>query len=361
MAGKLTTIAVVTGSRAESGLLVSTMHAVRAHPKLRLRIVAAGSLLVQGAWRELVSTGFTIDTKVRMQTAKKIGRSADVAALGRGVAGFGKAFDQLMPDCVVVLGDRIEVLAAASAASIGGFRLAHIHGGDRAEGVADEAIRHAVSKLSHIHFTATAQSRGRLIRMGEDPKRVYLVGSPAIDGLKNIESATDAPKLIVMQHPIGGSDKQEADWMRATLRATESYDRLVMMPNLDPGRDGICRAIRDAKITPVEHLPREQFLAQLKGASVIVGNSSAGLIEASALRVPCVDIGPRQAGRQNPGNVISCHYGESPVARAVRRAMKLDLRRMRHPYGDGRAGHTIAKLLSSSGLRSVPPRKQNTY
>jgi UDP-hydrolysing UDP-N-acetyl-D-glucosamine 2-epimerase len=361
MAGKLTTIAVVTGSRAESGLLISTMRAVRAHPKLRLRIVAAGSLLVRGAWRELVSTGFTIDTKVRMQTAKKIGRSADVAALGRGVAGFGKAFDQLMPDCVVVLGDRIEVLAAASAASIGGFRLAHIHGGDRAEGVADEAIRHAVSKLSHIHFTATAQSRGRLIRMGEDPKRVYLVGSPAIDGLKNIESATDAPKLIVMQHPVGGSDKQEADWMRATLRATESCDRLVMLPNLDPGRDGICRAIRDAKITPVEHLPREQFLAQLKGVSAIVGNSSAGLIEASALRVPCVDIGPRQAGRQKPGNVISCGYGESQVARAIRRAIKLDLRRMRHPYGDGRAGQAIARLLASSGLCSVPLRKQNMY
>jgi len=361
MAGKQTTIAIVTGSRAESGLLLSTMRAVLAHPKLRLRLVAAGSLLVQGSWRDLTSAGFTIDAKVRMQTAKKTGRSADVTALGRGVTGFGKVFDQLKPDYVVVLGDRIEVLAAASAASVGGHRLAHIHGGDRAEGVSDEAIRHAVSKLAHVHFAATLQSQKRLIRMGEPKQIVFYVGSPAIDGLDQTPSASDAPKLIVMQHPVGESDKQEAHWMRATLRATETYDRVVMMPNLDPGRDGICRAIRDAKVTPIKHLPRDRFLAQLKGASVIVGNSSAGLIEASALRTACVDVGPRQAGRQKPGNVITCGYGESPVTRAIRRAIKLDLRRMRHPYGNGRAGETIAKHLASTDLRSIPLRKQNAY
>jgi len=361
MTGKRANIVVVTGSRAESGLLLSTMRAIYAHPKLKLHVVAAGSLLVQGSWRDLVSAGFTIDAKVRMQTAKRTGRFADVAALGRGITGFGKVFDQLKPDYVLVLGDRIEVLAAASAASIGGLRLAHLHGGDRAQGLADEAIRHAVSKLAHIHFAATAQSRRRLIRMGEPEDLIYQVGSPAIDGLDEIEAAIDAPTLIVMQHPIGETDRQEADWMHATLSATSEYKRIVMMPNLDPGREGICRAIRNAKVTAIEHLSRERFLAQLKGANVIVGNSSAGLIEAAALRIPCVNVGSRQAGREKPGNVIDCGYGESQVARAIRRAMKLNLSRMRHPYGNGRAGKTIAKLLASTGLRSVPLRKQNTY
>ena len=138
-------ICVVTGSRAESGLLLSTMHAIKAHRGLQLRVIVAGSHMVQGSWRDIKDAGFTIDAKVRMQVKGKSGRSADTEALGRGITGFGKAFAQLKPDFIIVLGDRIEVLAAACAATTGGYRLAHIHGGDRAEGLADEAIRHDVT------------------------------------------------------------------------------------------------------------------------------------------------------------------------------------------------------------------------
>ena len=252
-----------------------------------------------------------------MQSNGKTGRAADVAALGRGVTGFGKAFEKLKPDCVLVLGDRIEVLAAASAASIGGIQLAHIHGGDRAEGVADEAIRHAVSKLAHIHFPATAQSKKRLIKMGEDPKHICQVGSPAMDGLQQVRPAPDSPELVIMQHPVGGTDQQEAKWMRDTLRATKPYTRLVLLPNLDPGRDGICKAIDAQRVITTEHLPRETFLSILNSAKAIVGNSSAGLIEAAALRVPCVNIGPRQAGREKPKNVVSCGYGQANIQKSA--------------------------------------------
>jgi len=355
------TIAVVTGSRAESGLLLSTMHAIKAHPLLTLRIIAAGSHLVQGSWRDIQEAGLKIDAKVKMQVKGRSGRAADTDALGRGVVGLGEAFTKLRPDFVVVLGDRIEVLAAACAATTGGYRLAHIHGGDRAEGLADEAIRHAVSKLAHLHFPATAQSRKRLVRMGEAVEQIHRVGSPAVDGLNAITPSPGAPDLIVMQHPAGGSDAEEASGMRATLQATRGYRRIVMMPNLDAGGEGIRKALRGAKVQPIEHMPRTEFLTVLKGAKMIVGNSSAGLIEAAAMRVPCVNIGPRQNGRDKPGNVIDCGYGKQDVARAIKKALKIDLRRMRHPYGDGHAGQRIADRLALTSLSVVPLRKQNSY
>ncbi len=361
MSGKRITIAVVTGSRAESGLLLSTMRAVKANPLLNLRVIVAGSHLVQGSWRDIEGSGFKIHARVKMQTRGRSDRAEDTLALGRGITGFGEAFVKIRPDFVAVLGDRVEVLAAACAATTGGYRLAHIHGGDRAEGLVDEAIRHAVSKLAHIHFAATAQSRRRLIRMGEPNERVYQVGSPAIDGLNAITPSADAPELIVMQHPAGGRDPEEYSRMRATLQATREYHRAVMMPNLDAGGEGIRRAIRGVNVQPIEHLPRADFISMLKGAKVIVGNSSAGLIEAAAMRVPCVNIGPRQNGREKPGNVMDCAYGKDAVVRAIRKALNLDLRRMRHPYGNGQAGQRIADLLALMDPSTVPLRKQNTY
>jgi UDP-hydrolysing UDP-N-acetyl-D-glucosamine 2-epimerase len=267
----------------------------------------------------------------------------------------------LHPDVVLVLGDRIEPFAAACAASVGGVRLAHIHGGDRAQGVADEAMRHAISKLAQLHFPATPQSRTRLIRMGEERAFTFLVGSPAIDGLADVTPAQDGPELIVMQHPIGAAAEQEQRWMRATLRATEGFRRLVMAPNADPGAAGIRAALYAAGLPVVEHLPRDRFLAQLAGARALVGNSSAGLIEAAALRVPAVSIGPRQEGRESPGNVIACPYGATTVAAALRRALRLDRAGLRHPYGPGHAGKRIAHILATIDLASVPLRKRNTY
>lgn len=361
MAGRRKTIAVVTGSRAEFGLLKSTMLAIKAHPSLRLCVVVAGSHFVQGSWRDIRDAGLPIDAKVRVQTKGRSGRTADVEALGRGLTGFGRAYASLKPDVVLMLGDRMEVLAAASAATVGGFRVAHVHGGDRAEGLADEAIRHAVSKLAQIHFAATALSRKRLIRMGEHQGKVYNVGSPAVDGVGDVEPAVDAPEVIVLQHPVGSDDATEARWVRDTLRATEKYDRLVLTPNLDAGSAGIRKAIRAAKVQPIEHMPRQRFLSLLKGAQAIVGNSSAGLIEAAVMRVPCVNVGPRQNGRQKPASVIDCGYGHEQITRALNKAMKLDLRRMRHPYGNGRTGQAIADILARTSLTDIPLRKQNTY
>ncbi|MCE9592458.1 MAG: UDP-N-acetylglucosamine 2-epimerase [Planctomycetes bacterium] len=354
-------IIAVTGTRAELGLLAPVMRAIDAHRRLRLGVVATGTHLTRGTWREIPSMGFQIAAKVPMQRRGGTGRAADVAALGRGITGLGAAFDKLKPDAVLVLGDRVEVLAAACAAAVGGYRLAHIHGGDRAEGIADESMRHAVSKLAHLHFTASALSRERLIRMGENPKRVFNTGSPAIDGLQEIQPYMDAdgPGVVVMQHPIGAADSAEERWMKQTLAAVgEAY---LFAPNSDPGSAGIRRALRPYRCTVIEHLPRGDFLRLLAGARAIVGNSSAGLIEAAGLRVPCVNIGPRQGGREKPSNVIDCGYGETNVRLALARALKMDRRRIRHPYGDGRTGPRIAQILATIDLTAISTRKQNAY
>jgi len=360
------TIAVVTGSRSEFGLLRPVMRTIAEHEALALRVVVAGLHLVTGTWRDVVVAGFEVDARVRMQRRGHVGRAEDARAVGRGIEGVARALDTLRPDVVLVLGDRIEAFAAASAASIGGWHVAHLHGGDRAEGVADEAMRHAISKLAHLHFPATAASRRRLIRMGEHRDHVIRVGSPAVDGLLDVEPSADAPEIIVLQHPVGDSDFVEAQHMRQTLEAVsglvEAPDRItVLMPNGDPGSKGIRAAIASGGVRAIEHLPRHRFLGLLAGCRAIVGNSSAGLIEAAVLRRPAVNVGPRQAGREKPANVIDCVYGVEPVRAALRRAFELDLTSMRHPYGRPGVGRRIADHLARLDLDTIPLRKQNAY
>lgn len=351
-------VCFITGTRAEYGILRSVLDAAAAHDGIEPLLLVTGTHLTTPSARDI---DHPITGRVRMQRVGESGHDADVQSLARGVAGFGKAYAKLRPDAVVVLGDRVEMLAAATAAAVGGRCLGHIHGGDRAEGVADEAMRHAISKLAHVHFAATAQSRRRLIRMGESPTTVFNAGSPSIDALKHVTPDPEAPELLIMQHPIGAADEQEHAWMDATLRATAKRGRLVFAPNHDPGCGGIRRAIADHRIAPIEHLPRDRFLSLLAGAGAIVGNSSAGLIEAAALRTACVNIGPRQGGRESPSTVIDCGYGVGTVRGACKAALALDTRRLRHPYGRGDAGKRIADLLAALPLDAVPVRKRNTY
>ena len=354
-------VMVVTGTRAEFGLLRPVMHAIHAHPALELYVVAAGSHLVQPAvtFRE-VKAEFAIADSIPMQTAGKVGRLHDVEALGKGIARFGRSLGLNEPDMVVVLGDRIEAFAAASAASVGGYLLAHIHGGDRAEGVADEAMRHAITKLAHVHFPATNMSAKRIVKMGEDASQVYVVGSPAIDGLDAINPMGDAafaelgsPQVVVLMHPIGRDDDAEAKAMHTVLDAVNDKRVLVLHPNLDPGRRGIMSAIESAPIDVQvrEGLVRDIFVGLLKrvGAEggALVGNSSAGLIEASAIGCPSVDIGDRQAGRERCEG-WSAHADESveSIRDALARVLDPDAQRSSHPYGDGTSAQQIADQIA---------------
>lgn len=361
-------VAVVTGSRAEFGLLRPVMRAVDAHPDLELLCIAAGSHLIQPAetFHE-VKASFPIADSIPMQIAGKTGRIEDAEAVGRGIGRFTRSFDRLAPDWVVVLGDRIEAFAAAAAAAIGGWALAHVHGGDRAEGIADEAMRHAITKLSHVHFPATQASADRILRMGEKPANVHAVGSPALDELASIPPLSDedvhelgSPTVVYLMHPIGRHPEMEEAAARTVLAALSDERVLALHPNYDAGREGIVRAIESANVACRRQLQRPQFVGLLKrlaqGAGVLVGNSSSALIEAAALRLPIVDIGPRQAGRERAGNALHATETEDSVRAALFDARSLDRGAITHPYGDGRTGPRIAQLLaettpSDSGIR----------
>ena len=360
--GRKRRVLVVTGTRAEFGLLRPVMNAVLDRDELELLVVAAGSHLVQPAltFRE-VKAEFEVADSVPMQTAGRIGRVEDVEAVGKGMARFGRSFSLLDPDWVVVLGDRIEAFAAASAASIGGWALAHIHGGDRAEGVADEAMRHAITKMANLHLPATSGSADRILRMGEPEDRVFVVGSPAVDGLGVIPEISDekfvelgSPEVVVLMHPCGRGDEVEGEEMRLVLEAVAGKRVLVLHPNLDAGRRGIMDAIHDVDgkqdVVIREHLERDVFVGLLKRigqeGGALVGNSSAGLIECSELGCPSVDVGIRQSGRERcQGMTVHVESGDH-ASDALQELCSCIDRGSAHPYGDGTTGVQIARVLA---------------
>lgn len=368
-------IAVVTGSRAEFGLLRPVMQAIRNHPNLELYTIVTGMHWLMWTHKE-VEIHFGIDLAVKMQEPGETGRIHDAQAIARGIDGFAKHLPDINPFAVLVLGDRIEPFAAAAACAVGGIRIAHMHGGDRAEGIADESMRHAISKLAHIHFPATEQSAQRLERMGENRERIHLVGSPAIDGIDAIPPMGDddylelgRPKTIVLFHPTGRDDDLERADMETIITCTSAAGRtLLMEPNHDAGRNGIIEAIKAGKSPRCTHIQRDQFLGLLKRARVLIGNSSAGLIEAAALGVPSVNIGSRQNGREKPASVFDvpqCHKDEinAAIAKAIRyREDVLSYKvKIEHPYGDGHTGERTAEILATLDPALHPITKRNSY
>lgn len=350
-------VCIVTGTRADYGLLRTVIKAVEAHRELDPLVVAAGAHLLGAGTISEVRRDVEIADIVPMQEPGKHTRLDDAQATGNGMARFARAFEWLEPDWVVVLGDRIEAFAAAGAASIGGLGVAHIHGGDRAEGVADESMRHAITKLAHLHLAATEASAERLRRLGERPEHVHVVGSPAVDELDEFEALDDeryqqlgAPSAVLLMHPIGRPNEQEEHAASAALGAIDGERVLALMPNHDPGRGGIVRAIQSSGVRCVEHLARPHFIGLLKRVAldggVLVGNSSAALIEGAVLGVRCVDIGARQAGRERAANVVHAEERAESIAEALLAARRIDRGAMTHPYSDGGAGQRIAEHLA---------------
>jgi UDP-hydrolysing UDP-N-acetyl-D-glucosamine 2-epimerase len=407
-------VLVVTGSRAEFGLLRPVIDGLRARKDVTALLAAGGShLLAPARTVREVASAYAIDARVPMQRAGHATRADDALAVARGVDGFTRAIAKLRPDWVVVLGDRIEAFAAAVAGSIAGVGVCHIHGGDRAEGIADEAMRHAITKLAHLHCCATASSGERVIKLGEPPETVHVTGSPAIDGLSEIQPMSDAdaapfgdPQTVVLLHPSGLPAARERAMVYAMVCAVDEMsagDVICLAPNADAGgaiiREALehrCalsgrivrytwRADKPAAVaeqkgrdrgdasprlwTFVEHLPRELFLSLLKrmaaserDVGLMIGNSSAGLIEAAALGMRVVNIGPRQDGRERCENVVDCPEAELGILGSkVDWALSLDREGFgTHPYGDGNAGARIAALLAKTDPATWI-RKRNTF
>ena len=378
-AGRRRRVAVVTGTRAEYGLLRSALRAIDAHPRLRLQLVVAGMHLLKKFGRtvdEIAADGWQVDARVPMQA----GRDDDLdqaVGLSRGLAGMARFFEEAATDVVVVLGDRVEAMAGALAGATTGCLVAHVHGGDVAPGDLDEGFRHAITKLAHLHLPATRQAAHRIIRLGERPEHVHVVGAPGLDRLLELLGSCGQrrhrkqPWALVLQHPTGRSPQRERRTMACILRAvTDSRLRpVVIYPNSDRGHTGIIAAIEAAigrgngSLRVERSLARDDYLRLLADVRVLVGNSSSGIIEAASAGTPVVNIGDRQAGRQRSGrSVIDCGEMRDQIRSAIAEALKRRPRiGTRTCYGDGGAGQRIAEVLARAEIDRHLRRKQITY
>ncbi len=371
-------IAVVTGTRAEYGLLRSTMAALRADRRVDLQVIATGMHLLRrsgGTVREILGDGFSIAARVRMQSGDD-GGTDQSDGLGRGVRDLARAFARLESEIVLVLGDRIEALAGALAGVTTGRIVAHVHGGDVAAGDFDDSLRHSITKLSHVHFAATRQSARRIVRMGEDPRRVHVVGAPGLDDLAAAIGRA-APRTglgreaLVIQHAYGRGPDHEERVARAVFEAVlaEGLRPTIVHPNTDRGCCGVVRAIealqaaRGGDVRVVRSLSRADFLDALLAARVLVGNSSCGVIEAPFAGTASVNVGDRQAGRQAGGrSIVSVGEGRRQIRAGIRAALRKRPRRGRAGcYGAGRAGAAIARLLVRLPVGEALRRKRITY
>lgn len=385
-------IAVITGTRAEWGLLEPVMSAIRKRRRLDARVIVTGMHLLKkfGSTVELIrAAGWPIAAEIKMQTGRD-SAAAESTALARGIAGIGTALETMNAEIVVVLGDRIEAFAGACAATVSRRILAHIHGGDRAPGDVDETLRNAITRLAQVHLAASRDAAARLRKMGEDPKRIHVVGAPGLDDIRAFLAgegkdgrATDAwlaiqlgplaerPYAVVVQHPYGRTAEAEARTMQNILRAVRrgGLAGVAIYPNSDPGHGGIVRELAGLKKDPhwrvFRSLPRWDYLRLLSRAAVMVGNSSGGIIESASLGLKAVNVGPRQHGRLRCGkNVIDVGESAAGILRGLRRALSEPGVRPGGSvsvYGDGRAGSGIARILEELIITPALRRKSLTF
>src|SRR5258708_4266081 len=291
-------IGVVTGTRAEFGLMKSVLRAIESDSRLQLQLIATGMHLdpAHGDGVETIqSAGWKIDHIVPWEAGSGRDRPTTARNTGRAIASMVDTLSELKTDVVLVVGDRVEAFAAAAAAHLSGIVVAHVHGGDRAAGQVDDSLRHAIAKLAHVHFPATQKSADRLHKLGEDSWRIHRVGSPGIDGiadeaaspaeiLKFVGSVTKRRYALLVLHPVDADEAIERRRAATLLRAASSIPHeqiVVVYPNNDPGAGGIIQlwdSLRDPRYVPRRDLPRSIYLGLLRDAAVLVGNSSSGII-----------------------------------------------------------------------------------
>jgi len=376
-------IVVITGTRAEYGILKPVIDAIDFTPSMKMSLVVTGMHLAPEfgmTVREIENDGIPISARVDMlfnaDTTSAMGKS-----LGIGIVGLIQELERLKPDLAIVLGDRIEAFAGAIAGLFCGAVIAHIHGGEITRGGVDEYMRHAITKLSHVHFAATESARQRIIRLGEHPDFVFHTGSPALDVIRRMKILSRdelAQKLefplperyaLVVQHPISTHPETAALEIEETLEALRScqISAILAYPNADAGGRAMRDVIRRYETFPWLHtyinLPRPVYMSLLAHASVMVGNSSSGLIDSSSFGIPTINIGERQEGRERGKNVIDAKPDRDCIREAIHRALTDELfihdaKNAVNPYGDGYAADKILIVLQSLDLIRVRQLKR---
>jgi len=380
-------IVAVTGSRAEYGILSSVLKAIEAHPGLRLSLVVTGMHLSHEfgyTVQDIEKDGFKIDARVDMLLSSDT-PGAMAKCIGMGSMGLAQTWEQLKPDVILVFGDRVEPLAAAISGAYMNIPIAHIHGGDAAIGSnIDDSNRYAITKLAHIHFPATSTSAERIIKLGEDEWRVYMVGSPALDDIlgepllpsevleEKLGTSLAQPLILLVQHSVTTQFDEAPKQIRETLAAIVElgYPTVLIYPNSDSGGRKMIEVIREFENYPFiktyKSLPRKEYLSLMKSASVMVGNSSSGIIDAPSLGLPVINIGIRQEGRERGKNVIDVGHNKQEILKAIKKAMTdkdflNEVKKCESPYGDGKAGQRIAEILSKVEITPELIRKRIVY
>jgi len=373
-------VAVFTGTRAEYGLLYWLMKDIQTNSNLQLQTIVSAMHLSPEfglTWQQIESDGFAIDAKVEMLLSSDT-QTGIVKSMGLGTLGFADVLQLLSPDVLVVLGDRFEALAIVQAALIMRIPVAHLHGGEITEGAYDEAIRHAITKMSYLHFTANETYRQRVIQMGEAPERVFNVGA---FGLDHLTKSPQIPKselinslgfelgqkyFLVTYHPVTLAEEDPLETFEALLNALDTfpdYQVVLTYPNADNGGRAIIPMLKQyaqrqpARVLAIESLGFKRYLSVLAGASAVVGNSSSGIIEAPSFGVPTVNIGTRQLGRLAAKSVLHCEGKflaiQASIGNALSSAFKIQAKTTVNPYGQGNASQAVVKVLESTQLSTI--------
>ena len=377
------TIAAVTTARSDYGILRPVLRAIAADPALRLQLVVGGAHLdprYGETVTDIEADGFAIEARVPVALDSDAS-DAVATATAAALTGFTRALRTLAPDLLLLLGDRFETHAAAFAALPLGIPVAHIGGGESTEGAIDDALRHSITKLSHVHFVSTETYRRRLVRMGEEPWRVRRTGSPALDTLRDttvlsreklateIGIPLDPSPLLVTFHPVTLELDRSGAHLVALLEAVDKVRRPAVFtyPGADPGSRAVIEEIeRYADTRPdvfvCRHLGTRWYVSLMRHAAAMVGNSSSGIMEAPSLKLPVVNVGSRQAGRVRGANVIDVAPTRDAIVRGIRRALspsfRAGLRASGNPYGDGRAAARIVPTLGTVPLGEALLRKR---
>ena len=372
-------ICVVTGTRAEYGLLRWVMQGIKDDNELTLQVIATGMHLSPEyglTYHEIERDGFRIDRKVEMLTSSDT--PVGIAkSMGLGMIGFADALNELRPDLIVVLGDRFEIFAAVAAAMVARIPVAHLHGGEKTEGAFDEALRHSITKMSHLHFVAAEEYRRRVIQLGEQPERVFLVGGLGIDNIQRLklldraelETSLDLKlgqkNLLITFHPVTLETATAADQMAELLAALgklKDTQLISTLPNADTDGRVLTKMVKQFV---AQHLNAHAYtsLGQLRYLSCIahvdgvVGNSSSGLLEVPSLRKGTINIGDRQRGRLQAASVLNCQPTRQSIAAALERLYDTDfqasLSQVVNPYGEGGASEKVVQTIKNYAIDGI--------
>ncbi len=366
-------ICIVTGTRAEYGLLYWLMKEIQDDPDLELQIIVTGMHLAPefgSTYKVIEDDGFVIDAKVEMLLASDTAVGI-TKSIGLGVIGLADALNSLKPDLLVLLGDRFEILAAAQAALVARVPIAHLFGGDTTEGAFDEAIRHSITKMAHLHFVSNEQSADRVRQLGENPEHVYNFGSTGIDQIKRVERlnreeiqkqisyAFYKKNLLVTFHPATlektSPESQFQELLDALALLGLDVGVIFTYPNADPaGRLLIPMIDRFVAEHPrakaYASLGQLRYLSVMAQVDAVVGNSSSGLYETPSFKIPTVNIGDRQKGRLQVDSVISCAPDVKSIGEAINAAFAMDCSAVVNPFGDGDTSQKIKAILKSTKL-----------